>query len=206
MILMFAVLFAGQAAAQARYRTSNERYYREGRGNYYGLRVGLNLASISSDDLDYDSDIYAGLYFGGVVGLQLARQAPLWLELGLAYSEKGGIARIDGQRVKYRLGYLQFPIALKYDIILSEFRIQPFLGGYLSTGVSGKTKDYRIRQSYSSYDDFNRFDGGLRLGCGVEYQMIYFEIGFDFGLANIIKDDFNTAHSRCVFLNAGVNF
>ena len=36
--------------------------------------------------------------------------------------------------------------------------------------------------------------------------MIYFEIGFDFGLANIIKDDFNTAHSRCVFLNAGVNF
>ena len=36
--------------------------------------------------------------------------------------------------------------------------------------------------------------------------MVYAEAGFDFGLANISKDDFQSVRNRSFFLNVGVNF
>lgn len=176
------------------------------KGSYYGLRIGGNLSSISSEDVSLDTDSYGGLYVAGIVGTQLSRYSPVWMETGLAYSEKGGSARSGGDRVKYRLGYLELPVTIKYDIAAGDVSVQPFLGGYLALGVAGQIKDYDMRRSESVYDTFNHFDGGLRLGCGLAYQMLYIEAGVDIGLANINKDDFNTAHNQALFLTAGVNF
>lgn len=205
-ILALTTLLAMPSTAQIYKRMEPARYSRDSREHYYGLRLGLNVASISSGDIELDADAYAGLYLGGIYGMQLSYRAPVWLELGVAYSEKGGAGHIEGKRIKYRMSYLEMPITVKYSIDVNEFHVQPFLGGYLAVGVAGQTKDYRTRSSYSTYDNFQRFDGGLRLGCGVEYQMLYLEAGFDFGLSNISKDDFDTAHSRCFFISAGVNF
>lgn len=209
MLCLLAMLLAIPSTAQIYRDYEPKRYDRSNdREHYYGLRLGLNVASISSGDVMLDADSYSGLYLGGVYGMQLSRQAPIWLEVGLAYSEKGGVSRSKSDdKVKYRMSYLQMPVVCKYNIDLEDFHIQPFFGGYLAVGIAGQTKDYTPpRQSYSTYDTFNRFDGGLRLGCGAEYQMLYLEVGFDFGLSNISKDDFDTAHSRCFFLTAGVNF
>ena len=86
--------------------------------------------------------------------------------------------------------------------------VQPFVGGYLACGIGGKVKDYGNRQAFSSFDDnyFKRFDGGLRLGCGVQYDIVYAEAAYEFGLANICNDSFDTSHNRCFYLNVGVNF
>ena len=86
--------------------------------------------------------------------------------------------------------------------------IQPYAGGYLAIGTDGEIKNFNTRTAFSSYDDgyFNRFDGGLRLGCGLEYDMVYAELGFDFGLTNISKSDFESTHTRNLFINIGVNF
>jgi len=69
-------------------------------------------------------------------------------------------------------------------------------------------KDSYERQAYSSFDDdgFQRFDGGLRLGCGFQYDHLYLELGYDLGLANISQDSFNSAHTGSFFANLGVNF
>ena len=175
---------------------------------YYGLRLGLNVASLSSDDIIMDLDSRTGVAFGGVYGLQLANSTPLWLEAGLYYSEKGGEGTdTEHNKVKCSLNYLQVPIVVKYSFdVYDDLYIDPFLGGYLALGITGKTKNYGSRTSDSSYDTFNRFDGGLRIGCGIEYQMVYAELGFDFGLANISSDDFATTHTQSFFINIGVNF
>ena len=70
----------------------------------------------------------------------------------------------------------------------------------------GKVKNYATRESESVFDDMKRFDGGLRAGCGLEYRMMYVELGYDLGLANITKDDFDSAKTRCLFINLGINF
>ncbi len=183
------------------------RYQHSNTARYYGLRLGLNVACINSDVIDVDMDSRTGLNVGAVYGLQLSNSAPIWLELGAFYSEKGGKSRINGSEIKTRLSYIQVPIVMKYSFdVYDDLYLQPFLGGYLALGVGGKTKNYTDRVSYSSFDNFNRFDGGLRVGCGIEYLMLYAEAGFDFGLANIYKDDFTTARTQNIFISIGVNF
>lgn len=193
---------------------------------YYGVRLGYNLATINSSEATVDMNSYGGFAFGAVYGLQLANSMPLWLEAGLFYSEKGGkddnhISEYNdnGTKKEYfqkkttRLIYLQAPIVVKYAFdVADDFYIQPFLGGYLALGIGGKTKEYGNeslnidRKSYDSFDKFHRLDGGIRIGCGAEYQMIYAEVGFDFGLANISDDEWESARNQSFFFNVGVNF
>ena len=85
------------------------------------------------------------------------------------------------------------------------------MGGYLSCGVAGKIKDFANREAYSSYDSdvdqhFRRFDGGLRLGCGVGFDMLYLEASYDIGLANVGNDDFDDTRTGSFNLTFGVNF
>ena len=201
-------------------RRTKDRFNHSNVEQYYGLRLGYNIASINSNDATIDMNSYGGFAFGGVYGLQLANSTPIWLEAGLFYSEKGGkdenkltVVNNNGvltemtQKVTTRLMYLQAPIVIKYAFdVADDFYVQPFLGGYLGLGIGGKTKLYGSRETHDSFDKFNRFDGGLRIGCGAEYQMVYAEMGFDFGIANISDDDFSTARNQSFFINGGENF
>lgn len=231
-LLAIATLIVVTASAQIGRRQKRDRFNHSNVEQYYGLRLGLNVSSISSGYTNYDMSSRAGINFGAVYGLQLANSTPLWLEGGVYFSEKGGkndsfITTVSqggteqnvSQKVETRLTYLQVPVVIKYAFdIADDLYLQPFFGGYLALGIGGKTKEYGTtysqagttytldRHSHSSYDYFNRLDGGLRLGCGIEYQMVYAEAGFDFGLANITGDDFDSAHNMNFFLTAGVNF
>ena len=202
-------------------RKTRNRFNHSNVEQYYGVRLGYNLASISSSDANIDMNTYGGWSFGGVYGLQLANSTPLWLEAGVFYSEKGGktndspyyIEGAGGQKKEYfqkkttRLIYLQAPIVVKYAFdVADDFYVQPFLGGYLALGIGGKTKLYDEEKSYDSFDNFNRFDGGLRIGCGAEYQMIYAEVGFDFGISDISDKEFKNARNQSFFFNLGVIF
>lgn len=217
--LILVALLAIPAFAQFGTHRQRSRYSHDDTERYYGLRLGLNISSLSSDIADMDMDSRAGLNLGGVIGFQLSNRTPLWLEAGLYYTEKGGKTRWaydvpgatkeESQKVTTRLSYFQLPVVVKYSFdVADDFYVQPFLGGYLSVGVGGRTKLYGERESYSSFShcDLNRFDGGLRLGCGAEYQMVYAEVGFDFGLTNICKSDFDVVRNRNMFVNIGVNF
>ena len=215
--LILAAVLVTPAFAQFNTSRGRSRYNHNDTESYYGLRLGVNYASLSSDDADLDMDGRAGLAFGAVYGLQLANSTPVWLEFGAFYSEKGGIhnsqpftlneEKAGFQEVKCRLSYLQVPLVVKYSFdLVDDFYIQPFLGGYVALGLGGKMKYYGEEKSNSTFDTFDRFDGGLRVGCGLEYQMLYAEAGFDFGLANIGDSDFDGVHTRSFFINVGVNF
>lgn len=177
---------------------------------YYGLRLGVNFSTVNSDDPILDGgSMKTGLNIGAVVGVQLGYHSPVFFETGLSYVEKGGEGRFEGTKFTYGLNYLEMPLVVKYKHHFTpDFSIQPYVGGYLALGVGGKIKDFGSRHAYSSFDDegFNRFDGGLKIGCGVQYSVLYAEIGYDFGLANISHDYFDTSHTGSLFTTIGVNF
>ncbi len=178
--------------------------------SYYGLRVGLALSNVSSDDAYLDgSGMASGVSMGLVAGFQMVRDAPLYFETGLSYTEKGGRGNYGGSKFTYDLNYLEMPLTLKYDFRADgDFGIQPFVGGYLACGVGGKVKDFGNRHAVSSFDDdfFHRFDGGLRIGCGLEFSHLYAEVAYDLGLSNICHDTFNTSRNGCLLLSCGLNF
>lgn len=182
--------------------------------SYFGFRVGPSFSRVSSDDVYLNgSSMRTGLNIGVVGGWNMSRFAPLYFETGLFYTEKGGKGKnsIDGSRFTTNLGYLEVPLQFKcIYYVAPNISLQPFAGGYLSLGVAGKIKDFGDRTAYDSFSDssaaFKRFDGGLRFGCGVGYEMLYLDLTYDLGLANIGHDDFDKASNRTLMLNLGVNF
>jgi len=200
---------------------SAQRYYgqqpvpRYGRSyimpnTYYGFRLGVMASKVTSDDRYLDgSDTKAGLNVGAVVGVQLTPRAPLYFETGLSYSEKGGKGNFEGNKFTYNLNYIELPLVLKYNFYVDrDISVQPFAGGYLACGVGGKIKDFGNREAFNSFNDhnFKRFDGGIRIGCGAQFNLLYLELGYDFGLANVCDDNFETSRNGAFFANIGVNF
>lgn len=180
---------------------------------YYGLRFGLSASHVSSDAPDLNgSSSKTGLNVGAVVGMQLSHYQPIFFETGLSYIEKGGKSKVSGEKFSIGLNYLEVPLLLKYSAYVAPATaVEPFIGGYLGVGVSGKVKDYNHREAYSSFDDgyganFKRFDGGIRVGCGFAYEMLYAELGYDFGLSNIGDNAFDDTHNGAFFANIGINF
>lgn len=191
-------------------RRQNYSRYADEHNIYYGLRLGLALATVNSDDKYLDGGgMQAGLNVGAIIGFQLSPSTPVYLETGINYTEKGGKGYVDGKKFTYDLNYFEMPIVIKYKYDLdSDMSVQPFAGGYLALGVGGKIKNFGDRETNSSFsnDYFKRFDGGLRIGCGFEYQIIYAEMAYDFGLTNICHSDFESSHNGCFYINCGVNF
>lgn len=225
-LLAMAILMP--VSAQTYYES---RYYNHGTGRldygnsssgwfdtgemYYGLRIGPSFSKVNSDDEDLDGGSWqTGLNIAVIMGIPLTTDMPLYIETGLAYTEKGGkkkVTSLDGVKKKmtYDLNYLEIPIVLKYIYdVDDEFTLQPYFGGYLACGVSGKIKNYEERKAFSSFSDdaFQRFDGGLRFGLGAGYNVFYADLAFDLGLSNICHDMFDTSHNRSITLNFGVNF
>lgn len=194
------------------YRSVQTRpaYRRNVTDTYYGLRIGANFSTVNSDDRYLDGgSLRTGLNVGAVVGFQMVPQAPIYFETGLSYVEKGGTGHVDGAKFTYKLDYLELPLVLKYNYIAAPLvSIQPYIGGYLAAGVGGQIKDFGHRHAYSSFDDegFRRFDAGIKVGCGVQFDHLYAEMGYDFGLSNISQDYFDTSRTGSLFLTAGVNF
>ena len=178
---------------------------------YYGLRIGPAFATVNSDDRYLDGgSAKTGLNVGAVMGFQVAYRSPVYFEAGLSYIEKGGKGFCDGTKFSYSLDYLEVPLVMKYMIDVDRlFSVQPYVGGYLAVGVAGKIKNFGQRQAYSSFDSkegFQRFDGGIRIGCGVQYDFVYAELGYDCGLSNISRDYFETSRTGTFFATVGFNF
>jgi hypothetical protein len=197
-----------------RQRYSGQRYTSRwnnyGRETYWGLRLGLAASTVNSDDDKLDGgNAQSGLNIGFVGGVQLSPYTPIYFESGLFYTEKGGKGDYESKKFTYDLNYLEVPLVVKYKYFFSpEAAIQPFFGGYLACGVSGKIKNFADREAQDSFSDdyFKRFDGGLRLGCGVSFQNLYMDLSYDIGLANICHDYFDSSHNRCFYLTFGVDF
>lgn len=224
---LFSALFVLPTMAQNR---QNSRYYNPRTGHldygtshrtsrfynygdiYGGLKVGANFATVNSDDPILDGgSMKSGLNIGAVIGAGLSRYTPLYFETGLFYTEKGGKSEHLGNKFTYSLDYLEVPLLLKYKFYTdNSFSIQPYLGGYLACGVGGKIKNFGEREAYPSFSDkpysFQRFDGGIKMGVGAQFDFFYADLSYDLGLSNISHDDFDTTHTGTLSLNVGFNF
>ena len=172
---------------------------------YYGARMGLALGKLTGDVDAYDG-MKAGMTLAGIIGLRLSQQSPVFLESGLYYTQRGGK---DGSYTA-DLNCLEVPILIKYGIQASdEIAILPFVGPYFAYGVAGETEFAGLngKEKEGTYKHFlNRNDMGFKLGCGAEYNMLYLEVAYQFGLHNIADNDDLSIHANQLSINFGVNF
>lgn len=172
---------------------------------YYGARFGLAMGSLSGDTGPYDG-MKAGITLAGVLGLRISSSAPVFLESGLYYTQRGGK---DGS-YSADLNCLEIPLLVKYGIQATDkIAILPFVGPYFAYGISGEREFAGLngKEKERTYKNFlNHNDMGFKLGCGAEYNMLYLEIAYQFGVANISENDNLTIHANQLSINFGVNF
>lgn len=175
---------------------------------YYGVRIGMTGATLSGDIEGLGTK--AGLTLAGVIGLHISNSAPVFLESGLYYTERGG------KKDKFSISYnnLEIPVLVKYGVkATDDIAILPFIGPVFSYAFSGK---YKLTEGgtsieYGAFDEkkwsgLKRANMGFKLGCGAEYNKLYLELGYQFGVTNFLDSDDYTAHNNALFLNVGVNF
>ena len=76
-------------------------------GVYMGIRIGPSFTTVDSDDKALDGgNTQTGLNLGVFGGMQLSPKAPVFIESGLMYVEKGGKNLYEGKKVTYSLHYL----------------------------------------------------------------------------------------------------
>ena len=166
---------------------------------YYGIRFGGTLSSISGD-IDVGSKV--GLTLAGVIGLRLSSSSPVFLESGVYYTQRG--AKDDDYEVTHN--NLEFPVVVKYGVkATDDIALLPFVGPYFAYAVSADQK-YKGVDVSKSFPRVNRWNMGFKLGCGAEYNKLYAEIGYQFGITNMLDDDKLSGHNNALFLNLGVNF
>jgi len=199
LISIVAVLMAAPSFAQY----SSGGFELDKESMYYGVRFGGTLASINGD-LSIGSK--GGLTLAGVVGLRVSGSAPVFLESGLYYTQRG--AKDDDYEIKHN--NLEIPVVIKYGFqATDEIALLPFFGPYFAYAISAEESvdnpnlpDLRV----------NRPNMGFKLGCGAEFNKLYLEVGYQFGITNIIDDEFSdhwkkkSAHNNALFLNFGLNF
>lgn len=221
-IALLAVICSTGANAQRNWRNHGGSSWRDshrsndwlGDDSYVGFRIGGAFSTVNSDDPNLNGGkSLGGLELGIVAGTRLTPNAPLYFEGGLEYIEKGGKSgkKSNGNQMTYSLNYIEVPLTLKYiHSFDNSFSIQPYAGGYLACGVSGKIKNFGNREAYSSFGsdsyNFQRFDGGLKVGCGIGIDMFYADLSYDIGLANISHDDFEESKTGSLQFTVGVNF
>lgn len=215
LVAIVAVLFAAPSFAQL----STGGFSISGDNLYYGFRIGFTSAKLAGDSpID---NVRMGFGIGGVIGVRLSENAPVFLESGLSYAERGS------KRGKQRVGYqnLDIPLLIKYGFAVGDkFSILPLFGPVFSYAISGETKQLDVNnnktndmETVGTFDEKKANTGGLRrpnlglkLGCGIEYSNIYAEAGYQFGLTNICKqgkwNPDGSIHSHNLFVNVGVNF
>ncbi len=177
---------------------------------YFGVRIGAAFSNVKSDDFQLEKGSSSvGLNVGIVSGVPLMREAPMFLELGVYYIEKGGKKKGEDKKIIYDINYIEVPIMLRYAMqFYKGASIQPMFGFYLAAGVSGKMKNFIDEESQNVFmeDYFKRFDAGLRVGIGIGYSFFSIDVTYDIGLANISHGIFDRSRNRNISLELGVNF
>ena len=180
---------------------------------YYGVRIGMTGATLSGDAVEVkDLGSKVGLTLAGIIGLHISKTAPVFLESGLYYTERGA------KKDKFSISYnnLEIPVLVKYGIkATDEIALLPFIGPVFSYAISGKYKysDGGTSVEVGAFDEkkwpngnaLKRANMGFKLGCGAEYNNLYLEAGYQFGITDISKGD-DGIHSNALFVNFGVNF
>ncbi|GAA4271705.1 porin family protein [Aquimarina gracilis] len=140
----------------------------------YGVRLGANLSSISSDDITDDlEDSRFGIVVGFLAEFPVSEKINIQPEF--QYSAQGN----DDESL--RVDYLQLPIFLKYNF---NDRFNIHIGPQVGLKIWEWEQDGVIEA------DFNTFDFAAVAGLGVNLTENFFaDLRYGFGLSNIIDDE-----------------
>lgn len=173
----------------------------------FGVRAGMNVATVGGDEDDAKSKIG---FFGGL-GVDFNIVNSLSINSGLFFTQKGCKTDdidmdIEGYpmdaNARFTMNFIELPVYLSYRLPLNlESSLQVFFGPYFDYGVYGKaTADVKFKgelhgekvsQSMDLFDDdydFKRFHVGLGLGAAYTWSRFSVGLSYQWGMTEVVAD------------------
>jgi len=152
-------------------------------GTAFGIKAGVNFASIAGDDTD-DLNSLTGFVGGGFVDIPMS--PTLSIQPEVFYSQKGAKYEELGTDVSIKLDYIDIPVLLKFTMAGESAR--PYFLFGPSIGFSASSKVSANGQSMD-LDGVASTDFGLVFGIGVNFQKFLIEGRYGLGLSDINDDE-----------------
>lgn len=212
-LLAIALLFGTRAYAQDSRAT-------------FGVKGGFNLSNMVGD-IEH-TDPKSGFQFGLTLDYSLSNN--VYLLTGMELTTKGAKERREVKyetqymgtayttaNITYSPVYFQIPVHIGYKVNATEkVKIVLHTGPYVAYGLSGKIKSnfntYAIEDTKTnifSTDGLKDFDFGFGVGTGAEWNKLVLNIGYDFGVANILdkaKDERGRLKNTNAYITLGYKF
>ena len=181
----------------------------------WGLELGLGMSTWMGDGSDG-----AKAMFNPNVGVKL--DIPLTglvsFQTGLTYASKGVKSKkVDGVRAYINQNYLEMPLLAAYHLGTGKnFDVVLAAGPYPACGVGGKVEvesnDVTVSWStFKSVDNqtemywkgLRRFDAGIRLGGGLDFDHWQVGLNGEFGLCRVVEKG---PRNLTIFATVGFKF
>ena len=185
--LLAALMWLLTTMAEAQSRRPRQQPYRRTTTQYrrvrpvrFGVKAGLNLASVDSK-YGIDADRVLGVHVGPAAEFKLPVRG-LYIDGALLFSQRG-IGESSRRNYNLRNDYIDMPVTLKYRFPVR--RVAPFLemGPYLSFRLTGD-KNHRAEMLYVARDVAAGWDftAGIDLTRRVQLSPTY-----DMGLSDTYR-------------------
>ncbi|WP_108868427.1 porin family protein [Aquimarina aquimarini] len=139
----------------------------------YGVRIGANLSSISSDDIPENlEDSRLGIVAGFLAEFPITEK---W-----SFQPEFQYSAIGNDDESLRVDYLQVPVFIKYNIS-DRFNVH--------IGPQAGIKIWEWEDNTSTETNFNTFNLAAVAGIGVNITENFFaDLRYGFGISNMIDD------------------
>lgn len=162
-----------------------------------GVKAGLNISSLTSDENELDSSDKTGFTAGIMAEIPLAKNFSIQPEI--LYSQQGmkfSYSDVDVQNSHYKstigLNYLNIPVMLKYYVVKGlSVQAGPQIGILLK--ASNKYQDnflgYENHETFNLSDYANGIDTAVNFGLGYQFKnKFYTDLRYTISYSDIFKD------------------
>lgn len=184
-IVAVALLFSATLSANAQF--DNNRVTKR---FHFGIRGGFTVNSWSGDGVDVDALAFPT--GGFAFDFQLA-PVPVFLGFGVNYMNEGFKYKHSDETENASAIHMPLVFGYHFNVAPNLF-VSPYMGSFMSYCVDDDIPIIR--------DD--QFNYGLRIGCGLNFGRLTFDMAYEYGLKNFGEKHYD-ARTGTFFATIGFN-
>lgn len=189
-IVAVALLFTATLSANAQF--DNNRVTKR---FHFGIRGGFTVNSWRGDGAD-GMESLAFPTGGFAFDFQLA-PVPVFLGFGLNYLNEGWTYKYYDETETTNASAIHIPLVFGYHFnVAPNLFISPYAGAFTSYCVEDLDDD-------EDFED-NRFNYGVKIGCGLNFGRLTFDMSYDLGMKNFGEKHYDL-RSGTFFATIGFN-